>query len=122
MGNVLYELTFDWYDLFDTLSIVVFFEIGFFLISCQRKPQEVRLLGNRVHYKEAEDCKKEKNTKKSLKSIITKIVCIVLAVAVPILLGALSFSSYLDTEKLLKNNEYETVSGPVEDFHPMAKG
>ena len=28
MGNVLYELTFDWYDLFDTLSIVVFFEMS----------------------------------------------------------------------------------------------
>ena len=96
-----------------------------FLLTWQRKNQGVEVIRGRLYGsfpKTKEQVNSEKKFSiKSVVSVFTKILCLVLAIAVPVLWGAVIVSSYQDAENVLKSGEYETVKGPVENFHPKSK-
>ena len=123
MTKILYELTFDWSNFIELLTFVIIFEFGLFQVYRQSKSPSNKQMIDPPHNTES-ICGKvsPKSGKNTKKVIISRILCIILVIAVPVLFGWTSVQSYLDAEQILKNNEYQTATGPVEDFHPMKKG
>lgn len=99
-----------------------FFEIGLFLLVWQSKTQRQRRIQVGKNFYDVEIVPEKKPKKHLVKSIAVKISCIILAVVIPVLWGWLHVDAYLEVEEILKNNEYKTVTGSVEEFQTMIGG